>query len=84
MTAAANGVALYNSHAARKDQACWRDAEGLMKFDLFRQLLRAKDLASSSFEPMAVFVLAALLYFVMSYPLSRGVRWMEARLGRGR
>jgi len=47
-------------------------------------MLRAKDLASSDFQPMAVFVLAAALYFVMSYPLSLGVRWMEARLGHGR
>ena len=47
-------------------------------------MLRAKDLASSDFQPMAVFVLAAGLYFAMSYPLSLGVRWMEARLGHGR
>lgn len=47
-------------------------------------MLRAKDLASSSFQPMAVFVLAAGLYFVMSYPLSLGVRYMEVRLGVGR
>jgi ABC-type amino acid transport system permease subunit len=31
---------------------------------------------------MAVFVLAAMLYFAMSYPLSLAVRFMEARLGR--
>jgi His/Glu/Gln/Arg/opine family amino acid ABC transporter permease subunit len=47
-------------------------------------MLRAKDLASSDFQPMAVFVLAALLYFLMSYPLSLGVRFMEARLSRHR
>jgi polar amino acid transport system permease protein len=47
-------------------------------------MLRAKDLASSDFQPMAVFVLAAALYFAMSYPLSLGVRYMEARLGHGR
>jgi His/Glu/Gln/Arg/opine family amino acid ABC transporter permease subunit len=43
-------------------------------------MLNAKDLASSSFQPMAVFVLAAALYFVMSYPLSLGVRYMEQRM----
>ncbi len=43
-------------------------------------MLRAKDLASSSFEPMAVFVMAAAFYFAMSYPLSLGVRYMEHRL----
>ena len=42
-------------------------------------MLRAKDLASSDFQPMAVFVLAAAFYFVMSYPLSLAVRAMEAR-----
>jgi His/Glu/Gln/Arg/opine family amino acid ABC transporter permease subunit len=47
-------------------------------------MLRAKDLASSSFQPMAVFVLAAAFYFVMSYPLSLGVRYMEARLNYAR
>lgn len=45
-------------------------------------MLRAKDLASSSFEPMAVFCLAALFYFIMSYPLSLAVRYMEHRLAR--
>ena len=47
-------------------------------------MLRAKDLASSDFQPMAVFVLTAALYFAMSYPLSLGVRYMEARLSRHR
>lgn len=45
-------------------------------------MLRAKDLASSSFEPMAVFLLAAVFYFFMSYPLSLGIRYMEQRLHR--
>ena len=43
-------------------------------------MLRAKDLASSSFQPMAVFLLAAVFYFIMSYPLSLLVRMMEIRL----
>ncbi len=47
-------------------------------------MLRAKDLASSSFQPMAVFVLAAALYFVMSYPLALGARYLEARLSYSR
>ena len=45
-------------------------------------MLRAKDLASSSFLPMQLYVLAAIIYFAMSYPLSLAVRFMEARLGR--
>ena len=47
-------------------------------------MLRAKDLASSSFQPMAVFLLAAALYFVMSYPLALGARYLEARLSYSR
>jgi ABC-type amino acid transport system permease subunit len=40
-------------------------------------MLRAKDLASSSFMPMQLYVLAAALYFAMSYPLSLLVRRLE-------
>lgn len=47
-------------------------------------MLRAKDLASSSFMPMHLYVLAALIYFAMSYPLSVLVRRMESALARGR
>jgi His/Glu/Gln/Arg/opine family amino acid ABC transporter permease subunit len=44
----------------------------------------AKSIAFAEYQPMAVYVLVAVLYFLMSYPLSLGVRQMEARLGRGR
>ncbi len=47
-------------------------------------MLRAKDIASSSFLPMHLYVLAAVLYFAMSYPLSLLVRRLETRLGRHR
>jgi His/Glu/Gln/Arg/opine family amino acid ABC transporter permease subunit len=47
-------------------------------------MLRAKDLASSSFMPMQLYVLAALLYFAMSYPLSLLVGRLERRLARSR
>jgi His/Glu/Gln/Arg/opine family amino acid ABC transporter permease subunit len=47
-------------------------------------MLRAKDLASSSFMPMHLYVLAALIYFAMSYPLSIVVRRLELTLSRGR
>jgi His/Glu/Gln/Arg/opine family amino acid ABC transporter permease subunit len=43
-------------------------------------MLRAKDIASSSFRPMHLFVLAAVLYFIMSYPLSLLARRLEKRL----
>jgi polar amino acid transport system permease protein len=43
-------------------------------------MLRAKDLASSSFLPMQLYVLAAIFYFAMSYPLSLLLRRLEAAL----
>jgi His/Glu/Gln/Arg/opine family amino acid ABC transporter permease subunit len=46
-------------------------------------MLRAKDIASSTFRPMHLFVLAAVLYFIMSYPLSLLARWLEKRLALG-
>jgi His/Glu/Gln/Arg/opine family amino acid ABC transporter permease subunit len=46
-------------------------------------MLRARDLASSSYLPMHLFLLAALIYFVMSYPISLAVRRVETRLSRG-
>jgi His/Glu/Gln/Arg/opine family amino acid ABC transporter permease subunit len=47
-------------------------------------MLRAKDLASSSFLPMHAFVLAAVFYYAMSFPLMRAAEYLEARMGRGR
>jgi His/Glu/Gln/Arg/opine family amino acid ABC transporter permease subunit len=47
-------------------------------------MLRAKDLASSSFMPMHLYVLAALIYFAISYPLSIVVRRLERALSMGR
>ena len=44
----------------------------------------AKSIASAEYMPLAVYVLAALIYFAMSYPLSLCARAVEARLGRGR
>ena len=43
-------------------------------------MLRAKDLASSSFLPMQLYVLAAIIYFAMSYPLSLLLRRLESTL----
>ncbi len=45
-------------------------------------MLRAKDLASSSFLPMHLYVLAGLLYFAMSYPLSILVGRLELNLSK--
>ena len=42
-------------------------------------MLRAKDLASSSFMPMQLYVLAAVIYFFMSFPLAILIRRLERR-----
>jgi polar amino acid transport system permease protein len=47
-------------------------------------MLRAKDLASSSFLPMHAFVLAAVFYYIMSFPMMRAAEYLEARMGAGR
>ena len=47
-------------------------------------MLRAKDLASSSFLPMHAFVMAAVFYYIMSFPLMRAAEYLEARMGAGR
>jgi His/Glu/Gln/Arg/opine family amino acid ABC transporter permease subunit len=47
-------------------------------------MLRAKDLASSSFLPMHAFVLAAVFYYLMSFPLMRAAEYVEARMGQER
>ncbi len=46
-------------------------------------MLRAKDLASSSFLPMYAFVLAANCYYIMSFPLMRLAEHLEVRMGTG-
>jgi polar amino acid transport system permease protein len=40
----------------------------------------AKSIAFAEYQPMAVFVLVAAIYFAMSYPLSIAVRYLERRL----
>lgn len=40
----------------------------------------AKSIAFADYQPMAVFVLVAAIYFAMSFPLSLAVRTMERRM----
>jgi putative glutamine transport system permease protein len=47
-------------------------------------MLRTKDLAMMSFLPMHLFLLAALMYFLMSWPLSILTRRIELRLQHGK
>lgn len=44
----------------------------------------AKGIAFADYQPMAVFVLTAAIYFSISFPLSVGVRYIEARWHYGR
>ena len=43
-------------------------------------MLRAKDLAMMSFLPMHLFLLAALIYFILAWPLSLLTRRVERRM----
>ena len=45
-------------------------------------MLRAKDVASSSFLPMQAFVMAAVFYYIMSFPMMRLVEYLEIRMGK--
>jgi polar amino acid transport system permease protein len=48
----------------------------------FRELTRAGQLvANITFQPMAVFLVVALFYFALCYPLSLAARRLERRLG---
>jgi His/Glu/Gln/Arg/opine family amino acid ABC transporter permease subunit len=47
-------------------------------------MLRAKDLASSSFLPMQAYCLVAVFYFALSYPMSLVVARLEFKLARHR
>lgn len=46
-------------------------------------MMRADDLTSEYYMPMQVYLLAGIMYFVMAFPLSMGVRWLERRMRRG-
>ncbi|MBX6322549.1 MAG: amino acid ABC transporter permease, partial [Rhodospirillaceae bacterium] len=47
-------------------------------------LLRAKNLASDTFLPMQAYVLAAVFYYAMSFPMMRFAEYLEARMAAGR
>lgn len=46
-------------------------------------MLRAKDLAMMSFLPMHLFLLAAVVYFLLAWPMSLLARHFEKRMRRG-
>lgn len=47
-------------------------------------MLRAKDLAMMSFLPMHLFLLVAVIYFLLAWPLSMLTRRVEVRMQQGR
>jgi His/Glu/Gln/Arg/opine family amino acid ABC transporter permease subunit len=47
-------------------------------------MMRANDITSEYYMPMQVYLITGAMYFVMSYPLSLGVRWLEHLAGRTR
>jgi len=47
-------------------------------------MLTAKVIMSQTFLPLHVFVLVGVIYFLVSWPLSLFVRWLEPRLHAGR
>lgn len=47
-------------------------------------MLRANDLASEYYMPMQLYLITGVMYFVMAYPLSLGVRYLERIAARGR
>jgi len=46
-------------------------------------MLRAKDLATSTFLPMHLYLLAGAIYLALAWPLSHLTRRLEARMRRG-
>jgi His/Glu/Gln/Arg/opine family amino acid ABC transporter permease subunit len=47
-------------------------------------MLRARDLSSEYYMPMQLYLIVALMYLVMAFPLSRLVRYLEFRTSCGR
>jgi His/Glu/Gln/Arg/opine family amino acid ABC transporter permease subunit len=45
-------------------------------------MLRARDLSSEYFMPMELYLLAGAIYLVMTYPLAKGARYLELRMGK--
>lgn len=45
-------------------------------------MMRANDITSEYYMPMQVYLISGAMYFIMAYPLSLGVRFLERRGGR--
>lgn len=47
-------------------------------------MMRADDLTSEYYMPMQIYLISGAMYFVMAFPLSMAVRWLERGMGRSR
>lgn len=57
-----------------------KDTALVSQVGVFELTFRGKELNNEGFSGILVFGTVALLYFAMSYPLSRWGRWLETRL----
>ena len=61
-----------------------KDTSLVSQIGVFELTFRGKELNNQGFSGILVFGTIALLYFAMSYPLSRFGRWLEKRLAPSR
>ena len=61
-----------------------KDTALVSQIGVFELTFRGKELNNQGFSGLLVFGTVALLYFVMSYPLSRFGGWLEHRLAAPR
>jgi polar amino acid transport system permease protein len=61
-----------------------KDTALVSQVGVFELTFRGKELNNEGFSGILVFGTVALLYFAMSYPLSRFGRWLEKRLAPSR
>lgn len=47
-------------------------------------MMRADDLTSEYYMPMQIYLVTGVMYFIMAFPLSMAVRWLERSLIRSR
>ena len=57
-----------------------KDTALVSQVGVFELTFRAKEMNNEGFSALLVFGTTALLYFAISYPLSRWGRWLEQRL----
>ena len=61
-----------------------KDTALVSQLGVFELTFRGKELANQGFSAVLVYSTVALLYFVMSYPLTRFGQWLEKRLATPR